>query len=112
MLIQDSSESENEDDAQDDIKEMLASYDVNKSENRQKNLSFQELETQLKIIINLLGGLLKFCKQKTDLAIFLASVANEFMTENDLIIEVRNQGYMWNSKIQKCSQRKQIQILQ
>ena len=81
---------------------MLASYDVNKSENRQKNLSFQELETQLKIIINLLGGLLKFCKQKTDLAIFLASVANEFMTENDLIIEVRNQGYMWNSKIQKC----------
>ena len=81
---------------------MLASYDVNKSENRQKNLSFQELETQLKIIINLLGGLLKFCKQKTDLAIFLASVANEFMTENDLIIEVIYQGYMWNSKIQKC----------
>ena len=68
---------------------MFASCTTEKRENTQKNLSFQELESQLKIIINLLGGLLAFCRDKTELATFLASVANEFLTEEEAVLEVK-----------------------
>ena len=67
---------------------MFAGSNVEKRENTQKNLSFKELEPQLKIIINLLGGLLEYCRDKTELATFLASVATEFLTVDETVKEV------------------------
>ena len=66
---------------------LFSSNNIKKQENKQKNLSFKELESQLKILINILGGLLDFCRDKTELATFLASVANEFLTEEDQVNE-------------------------
>ena len=67
---------------------MFRSNTTKKTPNKNKNLNFKELESQLKVLINLLGGLLDFCRDKTELATFLASVANEFLTEEEGITEV------------------------
>ena len=54
------------------------------------NLSFKELEVKLSSLTYQLGGLLKYCKDKTELAVFLDSVANEFLTEDDNLVEVES----------------------